>query len=203
MKNIVYFDLETQKSADEVGGWQNKHLMRVSVAVLGRGFDEDFQVYREEQMDQLVGDLQEFDLIVGFNVKVEPGAQRLAEATSIDIRIYSVIYNVIEDVQKALTGMLEPKFVDFTKATRTNISQVLVTGPGAPAIASEEDLSGTDITAALAQLTADGFRYIIVHHDNGQVPDAFAAYFTVKPRYADTQLSMFAVADLSAASMCP
>jgi membrane-bound lytic murein transglycosylase MltF len=37
------------------------------------------------------------------------------------------------------------KFVDFTNATRTNVSQILVTGPGAPAIASEDDLSGTEV----------------------------------------------------------
>ncbi|HBD06642.1 MAG TPA: helicase, partial [Syntrophobacteraceae bacterium] len=63
------FDLETQRLADEVGGWQNKHLMRVSVAVLGRGFGEDYRVYREDELDQLIRDLQELDLVVGFNIK--------------------------------------------------------------------------------------------------------------------------------------
>lgn len=66
---IGFFDLETQRLADEVGGWQNKHLMRVSVAVLGRGFEEDYRIYREDEVDQLIHDLQELDLIVGFNVK--------------------------------------------------------------------------------------------------------------------------------------
>jgi DEAD/DEAH box helicase domain-containing protein len=66
---IGFFDLETQRLADEVGGWQNKHLMRVSVAVLGRGFEEDYRIYREDEMEQLIHDLQELDLIVGFNVK--------------------------------------------------------------------------------------------------------------------------------------
>ncbi|HAA04333.1 MAG TPA: DEAD/DEAH box helicase, partial [Syntrophobacteraceae bacterium] len=66
---IGFFDLETQRLADEVGGWQNKHLMRVSVAVLGRGFGEDYRVYREDELDQLIRDLQELDLVVGFNIK--------------------------------------------------------------------------------------------------------------------------------------
>jgi translation initiation factor IF-2 len=66
-------------------------------------------------------------IVVGFNVRVEPGAQRLAEATSIDIRIYSVIYNVIEDVQKALTGMLEPKFRDIVEG-HAEVRQVFRVG---------------------------------------------------------------------------
>jgi hypothetical protein len=36
MKNIVYFDLETQKSADDVGGWNNIRDMRMSVGVTYR-----------------------------------------------------------------------------------------------------------------------------------------------------------------------
>jgi membrane-bound lytic murein transglycosylase MltF len=39
------------------------------------------------------------------------------------------------------------KLVDFTNATRTNVSEVVVTGPGAPAIASVDDLSGKDVYA--------------------------------------------------------
>ncbi|GAI36896.1 unnamed protein product, partial [marine sediment metagenome] len=34
LKDIVFFDLETQKTAEEVGGWEKSHLMRVSVAVV-------------------------------------------------------------------------------------------------------------------------------------------------------------------------
>jgi len=66
---VGFFDLETQRLADEVGGWQNKHLMRVSVAVLGCGFEEDYRIYREDDLEQLIGDLQELDLVVGFNIK--------------------------------------------------------------------------------------------------------------------------------------
>ncbi len=49
-------------------------------------------------------------IIVGFSVIAETGAQRLAETEGVDIRIYNIIYNIIEDVQKALTGLLEPVF---------------------------------------------------------------------------------------------
>ena len=54
-------------------------------------------------------------IIVGFNVRVEPGASRVAEASNVDVRLYDVIYNVVEDIQKALTGMLEPKYVEVVE----------------------------------------------------------------------------------------
>ncbi len=65
---IGFFDLETQKLANEVGGWQNVHLMRVSVAVLYEVPADTFKVYREGEIEQLIKDLKEFDLIVGFNI---------------------------------------------------------------------------------------------------------------------------------------
>ncbi|MGH2520772.1 MAG: translation initiation factor IF-2, partial [Chloroflexota bacterium] len=49
-------------------------------------------------------------LIIGFNVKADPAAQRVAADEGINMRFYGIIYNVIEDVEKLLTGMLEPKF---------------------------------------------------------------------------------------------
>ena len=37
-------------------------------------------------------------------------AQRIAEAEGVEVRLYNIIYNIIEDVQKALTGLLEPVY---------------------------------------------------------------------------------------------
>jgi len=51
-------------------------------------------------------------LIIGFGVSTEEGARRLANAEGIDIRDYKVIYNLVDDVEKALKGMLEPTFVE-------------------------------------------------------------------------------------------
>ncbi|MDO8673856.1 MAG: translation initiation factor IF-2 [Dehalococcoidia bacterium] len=56
-------------------------------------------------------------IIVGFNTKPETGAKRLAETEHVDVRQYEVIYNIIEDVQLALTGMLETKYVDVLDGT--------------------------------------------------------------------------------------
>ncbi len=49
-------------------------------------------------------------IIVGFNVRPMPGATVAAENAEVDIRLYRVIYDAIEDIEKALKGMLEPTF---------------------------------------------------------------------------------------------
>jgi DEAD/DEAH box helicase domain-containing protein len=67
LKNIVYFDLETQKSADEVGGWDKISLMRMSVAVTYNTAQGAYRIYSEKQVDDLLTELQRADLVVGFN----------------------------------------------------------------------------------------------------------------------------------------
>ena len=49
-------------------------------------------------------------IIIGFNVRPDPTAKRASEREKVDIRLYRVIYNIIDDVQKAMEGMLEPEF---------------------------------------------------------------------------------------------
>ena len=49
-------------------------------------------------------------ICVGFNVKPEPGAKREAERQKVEIRTYTIIYELIEDIEAAVKGMLEPKF---------------------------------------------------------------------------------------------
>ena len=66
-KNIVYFDLETRKSADEVGGWGNISKMGMSVGVLYSSAAGEYKIYGEAQVDDLLRDLQRADLVVGFN----------------------------------------------------------------------------------------------------------------------------------------
>jgi translation initiation factor IF-2 len=53
-------------------------------------------------------------IVIGFNVSVDPGAQRSAESAGVDIRQYDVIYKLIDDVDKALKGLLEPVYGDKT-----------------------------------------------------------------------------------------
>ena len=65
---ILFLDLETQRSAEEVGGWQNKHLMRLAVAVIYDSQENSFTVFTEEQVHELIAKLQTAELIVGFNI---------------------------------------------------------------------------------------------------------------------------------------
>jgi DEAD/DEAH box helicase domain-containing protein len=67
MKNIVYFDLETQRSADEVGGWDKIGRMGMSVAVTYSTSRGGYAIYGEKQVGELIRELQRADLIVGFN----------------------------------------------------------------------------------------------------------------------------------------
>jgi DEAD/DEAH box helicase domain-containing protein len=67
MKNVIYFDLETQKSADEVGGWDKIRDMRMSVGVTYSTARGEYRIYSEKQVDDLLADLQRADLVVGFN----------------------------------------------------------------------------------------------------------------------------------------
>jgi translation initiation factor IF-2 len=55
-------------------------------------------------------------ILIAFNTRPEPGAQRLIEQEGVDLRLYDVIYNVTEDVQKALQGMLEPTYREVVTA---------------------------------------------------------------------------------------
>jgi DEAD/DEAH box helicase domain-containing protein len=68
MKNIVYFDLETQKSAEEVGGWGNIRAMRMSVGVTYSTARGDYRIYGEAGVNDLIEELRRADLVVGFNI---------------------------------------------------------------------------------------------------------------------------------------
>jgi translation initiation factor IF-2 len=48
-------------------------------------------------------------IIIGFNVQVDVPARRMAEKEGVDIRLYEIIYRMTEDIEKALSGMLEPE----------------------------------------------------------------------------------------------
>ena len=77
-------------------------------------------------------------LIIGFGTGIEAGARRLADVEGVDIRSYDVIYNLVNDVDKALKGMLEPTYVEvidgraeiraiFTAGKKGKIAGVYVT----------------------------------------------------------------------------
>ena len=77
-------------------------------------------------------------VIIGFNTGSEIGARRLAELEGVSIRYYDVIYNLVDDIAKALKGMLEPTYVEvieghaevraiFSLSRREKVAGVYVT----------------------------------------------------------------------------
>ena len=77
-------------------------------------------------------------LIIGFNVSSEAGAQRLARVEGVDIHHYDIIYNLVDDIGKALKGLLEPSYVEvtvgraevravFSRGKKTKVAGVYVT----------------------------------------------------------------------------
>ncbi|MEP6872343.1 MAG: translation initiation factor IF-2, partial [Anaerolineaceae bacterium] len=49
-------------------------------------------------------------IIIAFNIKTDPSARKRADATGVEIRPYTIIYQAIEEIEKALAGMYEPTF---------------------------------------------------------------------------------------------
>ena len=67
------------------------------------------------------GDINESDVllasasdavVIGFNTKLDPGAQRAVDASGVDVRLYDVIYKLTDDIAAALQGMLAPKLIE-------------------------------------------------------------------------------------------
>ena len=58
-------------------------------------------------------------IIIGFNTRVEPGARALANQEGIEIRFYNVIYTLIEEIDQALEGLLDPVYEDVIEGRAT------------------------------------------------------------------------------------
>jgi hypothetical protein len=67
-RDLVYFDLETQRTANDAGGWDKKRNMGMSLAVTYSTRLGEYRVYAEKEVDLLVTQLLRADLVIGFNV---------------------------------------------------------------------------------------------------------------------------------------
>jgi DEAD/DEAH box helicase domain-containing protein len=104
MRNILYFDLETQKSADEVGGWNNIRDMRMSVGVTYSTARHEYRIYAEKQVDDLLAELQRADLVVGFN-HLRFDYEVLHRYTVLDLRQIPAL-DILVELQKHLPHRL-------------------------------------------------------------------------------------------------
>jgi DEAD/DEAH box helicase domain-containing protein len=66
--NFGVLDVETKRSASQVGGWSKAERMGLSLGVLYDSSSDSFEVYTEDQVEALVDRLQRLDLVVGFNL---------------------------------------------------------------------------------------------------------------------------------------
>lgn len=103
-KNIVYFDLETQKSADEVGGWDKISAMGMSIGVTYSTARGDYKIYGEKQVDDLIRELQRADLVVGFN-HLRFDYEVLHGYTALDLRQLPTL-DMLVDLQSQLQHRL-------------------------------------------------------------------------------------------------
>jgi len=103
-RNIVYFDLETQKSADEVGGWDKISQMRMSIGVTFSSLRQEYRIYGEKQVDDLLTELQRADLVVGFN-NLRFDYEVLSYYTVYDLRQVPTL-DVLIDLQEKLQHRL-------------------------------------------------------------------------------------------------
>ncbi|MEZ0343373.1 MAG: translation initiation factor IF-2, partial [Caldimicrobium sp.] len=62
-------------------------------------------------------------IVIGFNVKPNPQAKEVAKQEGVDVRFYDVIYHVLEDIKKAMAGLLEPKYEEVI----TGVAEVRAT----------------------------------------------------------------------------
>ena len=65
--------------------------------------------------------------MIGFNVKADGAAQRLAQKEGVDIRYYNIIYKLLDDIQAALTGMLEPTYREVIEG-HAEVQQIFKAG---------------------------------------------------------------------------
>jgi translation initiation factor IF-2 len=109
------------------------------------------------------GDINESDInlasasdavVIGFNTKLDAGAQRSVEATGVDVRIYDVIYKLTDDVGQALSGLLEPKLVEQVEG-HAEVRMVIKAGR-AGNIAGSYVTDGRIVRGGQARLLRDG-----------------------------------------------
>ncbi|MEK0446100.1 MAG: hypothetical protein RLZZ399_1421 [Verrucomicrobiota bacterium] len=100
-KDIVYFDLETQRTANDAGGWDRKRDMGMSLAVTYSTAREEYRIYPEKEVHELVDQLVRADLVVGFNI-LNFDYEVLAGYTILDLAHTARTLDLMVEVEKKL-----------------------------------------------------------------------------------------------------
>lgn len=147
-KLYIIIKADVQGSAD---------VLKSSLSGLG---NEEVSV---EIVRSSVGEINESDVllaqvskavIIGFDVGVNPRAQKLAEETGVEIRKYEIIYDILEDVRKALSGLLKPILQEVVLG-HAEIRQIFKSS-SLGNIAGCFQLDGITVRGALARIIREG-----------------------------------------------
>jgi hypothetical protein len=102
--NLVYFDVETQRSAEEVGGWENARDLGLSIGVTYSTDRGGYKIYSEKTVNDLITELQRADLVIGFN-NLRFDYEVLHGYTVFDLRQLPTL-DLLVDLQKTLKHRL-------------------------------------------------------------------------------------------------
>jgi len=100
-ENFVYFDLETRRSANDVGGWDRKSEMGISVGVTYSSAANRYKIYTEDDVQDLIEELCAADLVVGFN-HLHFDYEVLMGYTILDLRDRTTNLDLMLDLEKVL-----------------------------------------------------------------------------------------------------
>ena len=93
-------------------------------------------------------------IVIGFNVRPDDRAKAAADTQGVDVRYYDVIYQITDDIEKAIKGLYEPTFVDVFQG-RAEVRQVF-TVDGRPAIAGSHVVDGRIPRNSICTVLRDG-----------------------------------------------
>jgi DEAD/DEAH box helicase domain-containing protein len=100
-KDIVYFDLETRRTANDVGGWNHKDKMGISVAVTFSTALNEYRIYTEDDIQDLIKQLLRADLLIGFN-HISFDYEVLMAHTIMDLKEQVQSLDLLVDLEKKL-----------------------------------------------------------------------------------------------------
>jgi hypothetical protein len=112
--NIIYFDLETQRTANDVGGWDKKRDMGMSIGVTYSTALNEYRIYPEKRVNDLIQQLLRADLVVGFNL-VHFDYQVLMGYTILDLPHQLRTLDLFVEIENAIGNRL--KLENIAQAT--------------------------------------------------------------------------------------
>ena len=126
-RDIVYFDLETQRTANDVGGWDKKRDMGMSLGVTYSTALGQYRIFNEKRVNDLVDQLLKADLVIGFNV-INFDYEVLMNYTILDLPHQCRTLDLMVDIEKKLGHRLG---LDAVASTSLGVGK---TGDGLDAV---------------------------------------------------------------------